>query len=164
MIFFKKLHTLKFSWTQNWNHLLKTQHICGTAQSCLFIQKQSSCSIYMLLSQCIWKFHFNCFFTPVMRGLRQLLPCILFSVPGDIPHYTMCHPTSRVLVSATELTWRKSVLCMKWWPQLWDFATPDFSFIFQLLGYYLLCCETLRSGCCRNLNYLQMRKLWNTKL
>lgn len=103
------LHTLKSSWTQYWNRLLKTQHVCGTAQSCLFIQKQSSCSSYVLLSQCIWKFNFNCFFTPVVHGLGQLLPCILFSVPGDIPCYTMCHPTSRVLVLTIRANLEKKI-------------------------------------------------------
>lgn len=67
----------------------------------LSIQKQSSCSSYVLLSQCIWKLHFNCFFTPVVHGLRQLLPCILFSFVHFVWCTTLyvCHPTSRVLVS-----------------------------------------------------------------
>lgn len=64
----------------------------------------------MLLSQCIWKFHFNCFFTPVIHGLRQLLPCILFCVPGDVPCYALCHPTSRVLVSSISTNLEKICL------------------------------------------------------
>lgn len=96
--FFFFIPALKFSWTQYWNHLLKT-HLSGTAQSCQFIQKWSSCSSYMLLSQCIQKFHFN-HFTPVVHGLKQLLPCTWFSVPGDAPHFIcVCHSNSGVLVS-----------------------------------------------------------------
>lgn len=71
----------------------------------------------MLLSQCIWKFHFNCFCTPVVHGLRQLLPCILFSVLV-IYHIIPCAILPLESWSwPSELTWRKSILCMKWWPQ-----------------------------------------------
>lgn len=118
--------TLKSSWTQYWNHLLKTWHLCGRAQSCQFIQKWSSCSSYMLLSQCIQKFHFNCFFTPVVRGLKQLLPCTssYCSASGSLS-LVMHHVASVCAIlpleswsRTSELTWRKSARCMKWWPQI----------------------------------------------
>lgn len=111
-----------------------------------------------------WKFNFNCFFTPLVHGFRHLVPCTLFSAPGDVAHYI---PRATLPLESwsqtSELTCEKSALCTKWWPHLWVFATADFSFIFQLLGYYLVCCESLRSGCNMSLNYLQMRKLWNRK-
>lgn len=81
---------------------------CLWNSSKLSIQKQSSCSSYMLLSQCIWIFHFNCFCTPVVHGLRQSLPCILFSVPGDVLCYTMCHSTSSILGSSIRANLEKT--------------------------------------------------------
>lgn len=91
---------LKSSWTQDWSLLLKTRHLCGTAQSCQFIQKWSTCYSCMLLSQCIQKFCFNCFFPPVVHGLKQYCYCPvhLFSIPGNAPHcICVSQSTSRVL-------------------------------------------------------------------
>lgn len=90
-------------------------------------------------------------FCSLYLGIYHVIPCAI------LPLESWSWPS--------ELIWRKtSALCVMWWPQLWDFATADFSFIFPLLGYYLLCCGSLRSGCSMSLNCLQRRKLWNTKL
>lgn len=54
----------------------------------------------MLLSQCIQKFCFNCFFPPVVHGLKQYCYCPvhLFSIPGNAPHcICVSQSTSRVL-------------------------------------------------------------------